>query len=841
VSTAVVDLLSPSAPLPDAPDRSRPRWQVWRSPAGQPAWSRPALLAMAAVAACLFGRNISQAGLSPFYSVAVKSMSVSWKAFFYGALDPKATITIDKLAGSFLPQALSARIFGYHPWSLALPQVIEGTIATLVMYRVVRRWAGAVPGLVAAAIFALTPIAASMFGHSMEDGALTMCLVLAADSYQRAVMDARLRSLIWAGVWVGLGFQAKMLQAWMVVPALALGYLVAAPARLRRRLGHLAVAGVVMLAVSLSWIALYTFTPAADRPWVDGSTSNSAFAMVFGYNGLERFGIKVPGAVESGPGVTAGGGGAGGAARFERGGGLGNGFAEDRFGTGARGEPGAGGAISGTGIPGGGTAGGSTSGSATASAAAPGGGTAGTGAGGGLAGAQPGAGGAAPGGFGGRGAGGRGGFGNGWTKLLGTTYGTQVGWLYPLAVLALVFGLVLTRRARRTDQVRAGFVMWGAWLLTFGLIFSDMSTIPHTAYVASLAPPLAALSAAGIVMFWRAFRVGGWQAWLLPVAVAAELAWAWYLWRDYPDFLPWARTAALVVGIVAVVALVTVLLVRQLRASWLPGRRIWTRVVTVGLAAAVVAMLAAPATWAASVLDVKYGGSSLNAGAGPVDGGFGGFGGGNARRTSAAARDAEALIDDLPAGLTQRAGGAGGFGGLAGSSSTTLSSSERAIYDYVSAHRDGASYLMAVSSWSTASPYIVATGQEVMPMGGFSGTVPEPSLAKVKQLVSSGQLRFFLLDGAGAPTPATSPAGAGTGTGTGTRAAGGFGGRGAGNATVQAVTSWVQSSCTQVPAQDYAASSASTGASSGSGGAGAFGGGAFGGGGGGTLYRCGAA
>ena len=167
------------------------------------------LLGIAAVAAFLYAWNISQAGLAPFYSVAVKSMSESWKAFFYGAFDPKATITIDKLVGSFLPQALSARVFGFHPWSLALPQVIEGVISVLVMYRVVRRWAGVTPGLLAAALFTLSPIAASMFGHSMEDGALTLCLVLAADAYQRAVMEARLRSLIWSGVWVGLGFQAQ--------------------------------------------------------------------------------------------------------------------------------------------------------------------------------------------------------------------------------------------------------------------------------------------------------------------------------------------------------------------------------------------------------------------------------------------------------------------------------------------------------------------------------------------------------------------------------------------------------------------------------------------------------
>ena len=144
MSTTVVD--SPLSPSVDddgaGAATGHPRWQVWRSPPGQPPWARPALLGIAAVAALLFAWNIADAGLAPFYSVAVKSMSVSWKAFFYGALDPKATITIDKLAGSFAPQALSARIFGYHPWSLALPQVIEGVIATLAMYRVVGPGAG---------------------------------------------------------------------------------------------------------------------------------------------------------------------------------------------------------------------------------------------------------------------------------------------------------------------------------------------------------------------------------------------------------------------------------------------------------------------------------------------------------------------------------------------------------------------------------------------------------------------------------------------------------------------------------------------------------------------------
>ena len=759
MSMILADPLGPSADEGRRPAPARPRrgWEVWRSPDGQPGWARPALLGIAVLAAVLYAWNITRAGYAPFYSVAVKSMSESWKAFFYGAFDPQATVTIDKLAGSFLPQALSARIFGFSAWSLALPQVIEGVISVLVMYRVVRRWAGVPAGLVAAGIFTLTPIAASMFGHSMEDGALTMCLVLAADAYQRAVTEARLRSLVLAGVWVGLGFQAKMLQAWIVLPALAVGYLLAAPVRLRRRLWHLGVAGVVILAVSLSWIALYTFTPASDRPYVDGSTNNSAIASVFGYNGLERFGINVKGAVTSGPGVTTTGGtGTGrpaagaGPTRSRAGSGTGGTGAASGFPGGApSGEFAGGGAPSGA-PPGGTTAGGNTPAGGTS-------GTAGQGAfpdfrGGAPAGAQ---GGGPGGGFGGSS------FGSGWTKLLGSEYGPEIGWLYPLAVLAVVFGLAWTRRAKRVDRVRAGFVMWGAWLITYGLIFSKMSTIPHTAYMSSLAPPLAALSAAGIVMFCRAFRAGGWRAWVLPAAVAAQVAWALFLWHYYPGFLPWARDAIAAAGVVALVVLVAARL----------SRRLQVRLVTVALAAGVAAVIAAPGAWAASVLDTAYGGSSFNASAGPA-GGFGGPG-----------------------------GGGGGGGGITSSATTTLTANEQQIYHYVSAHRDGASYLMAVGSWSEAGQYILATGQEVMDIGGFSGSVPAPTLAQVKTLVSTGQLRFFLVSGSG-----------------------GFGGGGGGGgSTATAIDSWVTSACTQVPAKDYRSSATGTAAGAGTG----------------TLYVCG--
>ena len=134
-------------------------------------------------------------------------------------------------------------------------------------------------------------------------------------------------------------------------------------------------------------------------------------------------------------------------------------------------------------------------------------------------------------------------------KLLSGWYGPQAGWLYPLAVLGLVAGLYLTRWAPRGNPVRCGFLMWGTWLCTAGLVFSVMTTLPHTAYLAMLAPPVAALAAAGICVLAHVYRAGRPSGWLLPAAVLAEVLWAGFLWRDYRGFLPWALTAALAAGL----------------------------------------------------------------------------------------------------------------------------------------------------------------------------------------------------------------------------------------------------------------------------------------------------
>jgi 4-amino-4-deoxy-L-arabinose transferase-like glycosyltransferase len=272
----------------DRADRAG-RWQFWRSPPDQPWWARPALLLVAALAALAYSWGSGSAMLETFYGGAVRSMSQSWHNFFFGAFDPWGTVSLDKLPGAFWLQALSVRLFGFHIWAVVLPQAIEGTLTVLVLYRAVRRVAGAGAGLVAAVALAATPVTVLLNRGNISDSLLILLLVLAADATTAALMTGRLQSLVLAGVWVGLAFQAKMLQAWIVLPALYLAYILAAPvSSLERRVGRVALSVLAVLAVSLSWMCVVSLIPAHDRPYADGSCDNSVFSQVFLYNGADR-------------------------------------------------------------------------------------------------------------------------------------------------------------------------------------------------------------------------------------------------------------------------------------------------------------------------------------------------------------------------------------------------------------------------------------------------------------------------------------------------------------------------------------------------------------------------
>jgi 4-amino-4-deoxy-L-arabinose transferase-like glycosyltransferase len=263
---------------------------VLRSPADQPRWARPALLTIACLAALSYAWGMGGAALEDYYAAAARSMSMSWHDFLFGAFDPLGTVSVDKLPGALWPQALSLRAFGFHIWAIVLPQVIEGTLTVLVLYRAVRRLAGALAGIIAAAILATSPVTVALNRGNVSDSLLILLTVLAADATIAATLGGRLRHLLAAGAWVGLAFQAKMMQAWLVLPALAFAYLLAAPASARVRVRNVLCAGAVTAAVSLSWISVVALVPASQRPYVDGTTNDSIFTQVFAYNGVARLG-----------------------------------------------------------------------------------------------------------------------------------------------------------------------------------------------------------------------------------------------------------------------------------------------------------------------------------------------------------------------------------------------------------------------------------------------------------------------------------------------------------------------------------------------------------------------
>jgi 4-amino-4-deoxy-L-arabinose transferase-like glycosyltransferase len=271
----------------------RPRWALWRSPVDQPAWARPVLLCLAAVAAVTYTLGIEHDLLEPYYAAGVRSMAASWHGFLFAAFDPQGTITMDKLPGAFWLQALSVRVFGVHVWAFVLPQVVAGVLTVLALYRAVRTLAGPPAGIAAAAILVASPAAVALNRGNVSDSLLVLFLVLAAGSCARAIVTGGARPLLVSAIWVGLAFHTKMAQAWLIVPALAVAYVLAGP-RSRRRLGLLAGAGALAGAVSLAWMTFVALVPASDRPYVDGSVHNSAFEQAFVYNGTGRLAGQGP-------------------------------------------------------------------------------------------------------------------------------------------------------------------------------------------------------------------------------------------------------------------------------------------------------------------------------------------------------------------------------------------------------------------------------------------------------------------------------------------------------------------------------------------------------------------
>jgi len=269
---------------------------------GRRDWRRAApLLGVVALAALLNTWALAQNGYANvYYSAGVKSMLESWHNFVFLAADPAGLISIDKPPLGLWLQTASAKLFGFTPLSLLLPQAIAGVIAVAALYLIVRKRFGTLAATVSALTLAVFPAFVAVSRDNNVDTLLILLMTLACGTALRACENGRLRTLLGAAVLVALAFNTKALAAYLVVPGIAAAYLWCAPGTLRRRVARLLVAGVLCGVLSLAWIVAVDLTPASQRPFVGSSTDNSELGLTFGYNGLGRVGNQ-----KGGPGTVA--------------------------------------------------------------------------------------------------------------------------------------------------------------------------------------------------------------------------------------------------------------------------------------------------------------------------------------------------------------------------------------------------------------------------------------------------------------------------------------------------------------------------------------------------------
>ena len=281
--TATADL----ADAVDAPGPiARPRTAAW--------WPAVSLSCLLVVTAALYLWNLPINGYgNAFYAAAAQAGAKNWTAWFFGSLDPNNFITVDKPPAALWVTGLSVRLFGMNSWAVLAPQALMGVGAVAILYATVRRTVadptrGAIAGLIAGTILALTPAATLMFRYNNPDALLVLLMVAAAYFLTRAIPAASWRWLALVGAALGLAFLTKMLAGLMVLPAFGLTYLLFAPTNWWRRVLHLLGATVTLVISAGWWVAIVQLWPAGSRPYIGGSTNNNVLNLALGYNGVDR-------------------------------------------------------------------------------------------------------------------------------------------------------------------------------------------------------------------------------------------------------------------------------------------------------------------------------------------------------------------------------------------------------------------------------------------------------------------------------------------------------------------------------------------------------------------------
>ncbi|KAA9152471.1 phospholipid carrier-dependent glycosyltransferase [Amycolatopsis acidicola] len=569
---------------------------------GRPRWVRPSVAVLLLATAVLYLWNLGASGYgNDFYAMAVQAGTKNWEALFFGSLDPGNIITVDKPPAAMWMMALSGRIFGFSSWSMLVPNALCGVGSVGLLYLTVKRTNGPAAGLLAGSVLALTPVAAMMFKFNNPDALLVLLMTVGAYCTVRALDKASTWWLVFAGVAIGFGFITKMLQAFLVLPAFALVYLVAAPTGIGKRILQVLAAGLAVI-VSAGWyVAVVAFWPASSRPYIGGSTDNSALELAFGYNGLGR--------IFGGEGNGGGGGGGGGGGMF----------------------------------------GGDT----------------------------------------------------GITRMFGSSFGSEISWLLPAALIALVAGLWFTRFSPRTNRTRAALLLWGGWTVVTALVFSYMSGTIHPYYTVALAPGIGGLIGIGAVELWKGRHNFPARVWLA-VMLAVTGVWDFILLERVSSWQPWLRFTILVLTAVFVAGLL------------FGADRIRQLATVLGVGALITGMLGTTA-YAVETASLPHTGSIPTSG--PNTSSMGGFGGGMGGGTG---------------------GGPGGSGG--GQTDTALINLLK---------QTTTKWAAAANGSMSAAGLALNSDKSVMAIGGFNGGDPAPTLAQFQQYVKDGDITYYVSGGMG--------------------------------------------------------------------------------------------
>lgn len=438
MATHSLDLTSPAAVQARPLQLARPTGLGWLG-----------LAVIVAGAASLRFANLDSLGyVNHYYTAGVTSMLQSWHNFFFVAAEPGGAVSIDKPPLGLWLQAISAYFLGVNGFAVLLPEILAGLASVAVLYHLVQRRFGIAAGWLAALAFALTPIVVATDRNNTMDSPLILTLLLAAWAFIKATESGRLRFLLLGALLVGLGFNIKMMQAYLPLPAFFALYFFGASASLRRKVVNLSLATVVLAGVSLAWAVAVDLTPAEQRPYVGSSDTNSVLELMLGYNGVQR--------------LTGAGGG-----QPQRPAGTGQ-FAPPNtgpngqlpptnFGDGANGQrpQGPGGPAGRGGFPGTG---------------------------------QPGA-----------------------LRLFVAPLSKEMSWLLPFSLISAGLLLFGARRSWPLAAEHQSLVLWGGWLVIGGAFFS-IAGFFHEYYLSMLAPPLAALVGLGALTLWQMRERRPWLA-----------------------------------------------------------------------------------------------------------------------------------------------------------------------------------------------------------------------------------------------------------------------------------------------------------------------------------------